>query len=141
MQRTSALVSVCFCAGLIAALFNSAAVWLGGSWGIASLFGVTLAPAFTTTWLYPRLLWGGLWGALFCFWVRYPYQRRRWIRKGMWFSLLPSAAQLFIVFPKFTAQGMLGLGLGTLTPFFIIFYNLIWGLFLGVFTRLLWGRG
>lgn len=141
MQRTSALAAVCFSAGLIAALFDSLAVWLGGYWGITALAGVTLAPEFSAAWLYPRLIWGGLWGAFFCLSVRYPYQRRRWIRKGMWFSLLPTAAQLLFVFPKLTPYGVLGLGIGTLTPVFIVFYNLIWGFSLGIFTRLLWGRG
>ncbi len=141
MQRTSALIAVCFCAGLLAALFNSLAVWLGGVSGLTALTGVTLAPEFTKAWLYPRLVWGGLWGLPYFFAVRYLHLRRQWIRKGLWVSLLPTAAQLFIFFPQFTDAGLLGLNLGTLTPVFVTFYNLIWGLFLGIFARLLWGRG
>jgi hypothetical protein len=35
---------------------------------------------------------------------------------------------------------MLGLGLGTLTPLFILFYNLIWGATTGIFARAFYGR-
>lgn len=141
MQRTSALIAVCFCAGLLAALINSIAAWLGGLWGITALFGVDMAPEFTRAWLYPRLVWGGLWGLPFFFAIRYLHQRRRWVRKGLWLSLLPTLAQLFFFFPRFTEAGWLGLGLGAATPLFVILYNLVWGFFLGVFARLLWGRG
>jgi hypothetical protein len=141
MQRTSALLAVCFCAGLIAALFNSLAAWLGGAWGITTLAGVSLAPEFTKAWLYPRLVWGGIWGLTYFISVRPLRQRCHWVRKGLWFSLLPTTAQLFFIFPQSTPHGLLGLGLGALTPIFVIFYNLIWGFFTGVFARLLWGRG
>ncbi len=140
MQRTSALLAVCFCAGLIAALFNSLAAWLGGALGITSLAGVALAPEFTRAWLYPRLVWGGIWGLAYFVSVRPLRSRCHWVRKGLWVSLLPTAAQLFFIFPQHTPNGLLGLGLGTLTPFFVIFYNLVWGFCVGVFTRLLWGR-
>lgn len=141
MQRTSALIAVCFCAGLLAALGNSIAAWLGGLWGITALFGVDMVPEFTRAWLYPRLVWGGLWGLPYFFTIRYLHLRRRWVRKGLWFSLLPTLAQLLFFFPRFTEAGWFGLGLGAATPLFVILYNLVWGFFLGVFARLLWGRG
>lgn len=141
MQRTSALIAVCFFAGLLAALGNSIAAWLGGLWGIPALFGVDMAPEFTRAWLYPRLVWGGLWGLPYFFTIRYLHLRRRWVRKGLWFSLLPTLAQLLFFFPRFTEAGWFGLGLGAATPLFVILYNLVWGFFLGVFARLLWGRG
>ena len=33
--------------------------------GVTALFGVAIAPTLTPTWLYPRIVWGGLWGFLF----------------------------------------------------------------------------
>jgi len=63
------------------------------------------------------------------------------VRKGLWISLLPTAVQLFVVFPNFTPHGMLGLGLGTLTALFVLIFNFVWGFFTGTFTRLFWGRG
>ncbi len=141
MPRNSALLAVCFCAGLIGALFSSLVAWLSGFWGITELAGVSLAPAFTLSWLYPRLVWGGIWGLVYFITVGSPRARCHWVRKGLCVSLLPSATQLFFIFPSQTTFGTLGLELGTLTPLFVIFFNLAWGLFTGVFTRLLWGRG
>jgi len=140
MSRTKAMASVCFCAGLIGALFNSFAAWLGGRIGLTALAGVALTPEWTLSWLYPRLIWGGLWGLAFFITVASPRSRNRWIRKGLWASLLPTAWQLFYVFPNQTPHGALGLALGNATPLFVIGYNLIWGIFTGFFARLLWGR-
>jgi hypothetical protein len=141
MQRNSALLAVCFCAGLLGGLANSLAVWAAGHWGLTALAGVKLAPVLTPAWLYPRLVWGGLWGLLLYPAVARPRSRRHWVRKGLWLSLLPTLAQLFLVFPYRTPFGPLGLGLGTLTPLFVLLFNFIWGFFTGLCTRLLWGRG
>jgi hypothetical protein len=140
MHRTKAMLSVCFCAGLLGALFNSLAAWLSGSLGLPQLAGVALTPQWSLAWLYPRLIWGGLWGLAYFITVASPRARCSWIRKGLWTSLLPTAWQLFYVFPNQTLHGALGLGLGTFTPLFVFGYNLIWGFFTGFFARLLWGR-
>lgn len=141
MQRNSALLSACFSAGVLGAIVNSLAAWLAGRWGVPELAGVHLAPALSAAWLYPRLVWGGLWGLLLFPAVARPRSRRHWVRKGLWVSLLPTLFQLFYVFPHHTPYGPGGLGLGTLTPLFVVFYNGIWGAFTGIFTRMLWGRG
>ncbi len=141
MQRTSALLAVCFCAGLIGALFNSIAAWIAGAWGLTGFAGVAMAPELSRAWLYPRLVWGGIWGLAYFFSVKGPHSRSQWIRKGLWVSLLPSACQLFLIFPYTTPYGPLGLGLGNLTPLFVLLLNLMWGFFTGMFTRILWGRG
>jgi hypothetical protein len=140
MYRTSTMLAVCFCAGVIGALFNSLAVWAAGHWGLTSLAGVRIAPALTMDWLYPRLFWGGLWGLAYFLLVAHPRSRCRWIRKGLWVSLLPTAFQLFYYFPRHTSYGSMGLALGTLTPAFILVFTAIWGLFTGLFSRMLWGR-
>lgn len=141
MNRSLQLMSVCFCAGLLGALCSSTVAWLSGGWGLPGLLGVQLAPAFTKQWLYPHLVWGGIWGLLYFLTVGARSSRRHWIRKALWVSLLPSAFQLFVVFPYWTPYGILGSGLGEFTAVFIIVYNLFWGLFTGIFSRLLWGRG
>lgn len=141
MNRNSALLAVCFCAGLLGALANSLAAWLSGAWGITALAGVTLAPELTLPWLYPRLVWGGIWGLVYFLAVGRRRNRRHWVRKGLWLSLLPTLAQLFYIFPYRTPFGPMGMGLGELTPLFVLLYNFIWGFFTGLFTRLLWGRG
>jgi hypothetical protein len=141
MNRGSALFAVCFAAGTLGGLANSLALWLAGQWGITTLAGVQLAPPLTLAWLYPRLVWGGLWGLVYYLTVGSARARRQWVRKGLWVSLLPTAVQLFLILPNHTPYGMLGFGLGSLTPLFVLLCNFIWGFFTGLCTRLLWGRG
>lgn len=141
MQRNSALLSVCFCAGLLGGLANSLFLWLAGRWELTTLAGVAMAPQLTPSWIYPRLIWGGVWGLLFYFTVARPRFRRHWVRKGLWLSLLPTLAQLFLFFPYRTSYGPMGVGLGDLTALFILLANFVWGFFTGLFARLLWGRG
>lgn len=141
MHRTSTMLAVCFCAGLIGAVFNSLAVWGAGTLGLTTGAGVQIAPMLSPAWLYPRLVWGGIWGLVFFLLVANPRARRGWVRKGLWVSLVPTAVQLFYFFPHHTSAGMLGQGLGTLTPAFVLVFNLIWGFATGVFARALSGRG
>jgi hypothetical protein len=141
MNRTPALLAVCFCAGLIGAFINSLVVWLSGLWGLTAMAGVAIAPDLTPSWLCARLIWGGLWGLVFFLAVAPPRRRRHWVRKGLWVSLLPTAAQLFFFFPHQTPYGLMGFELGNLTPLLVFFFNLVWGFATGIFTRLLWGRG
>jgi hypothetical protein len=140
MQRGSALIAVCFAAGVIGALFNSAAVWFSVKCQLTTFAKVAISPDFSLQWLYPRLIWGGIWGLVFYLTVGKRSARRRWIRKGLWVSLLPTAVQLLFIFPYRTGHDLLGFGLGTLTPVFVFSYNLVWGFVTGFFTRLLWGK-
>lgn len=140
MQNSNALMSVCFLAGLTGALFSSLAAWAAGHFGITELAGVTMAPAWSLPWLYTQLVWGGIWGLAYFLLVGSPRARRRWIRKGLLISLLPTLLQLFYFYPYTTTFGQMGLKLGLMTPLFIMLYNFIWGFFTGMFTRLLWGR-
>ncbi|MGD9310945.1 MAG: hypothetical protein PVG51_17510, partial [Desulfosarcina sp.] len=56
---------VCFSAGCLGALANSLVLWQFGELGLARLFGVAMAPSLSAGWLYPRIVWGGIWGLLF----------------------------------------------------------------------------
>jgi len=141
MSRTSPLMAVCFCAGMLGALCSSLFAWQAGNMGLPEMAGIRMADELTTGWLYGRLVWGGLWGLAYFLSVGPLRYRRHWARKGLWISLLPTAFQLFVVFPYLTDHSVLGLDLGQLTPFFVLLYNLVWGFFTGIFCRLLWGRG
>jgi len=105
-------ILIYFAAGCLGALVNSLTVWLFGDVGITS-----------AAWLYPRIVWGGIWGLLFFL----PMLNSKLIRKGSLLSLFPTAVQLFIIFPFKANKGIAGLGLGQLTPAFVIFFNWIWG--------------
>ncbi len=117
-------LSLVFAAGSVGGLANSAAVWACGRLGFAEAAGVKMAPAFTAAWLYPRVVWGGIWGVLFLL----PFLRKGPFLRALVFSLSPTAVQLFVIFPMRDNKGMMGLDLGTLTPLFVIGYNAVWGL-------------
>jgi hypothetical protein len=114
---------ICFAAGCLGALANSIAVWMSGDLGFTKQLGVSMAPGMTPGWLYPRIVWGGIWGLLFML----PMLRSRPVLKGSILSLFPSMAQLFFFFPYKTHKGMAGLELGLLTPLLVLFFNWIWG--------------
>ncbi len=121
-----------FAAGCLGALANSIAVWLLAATGAMAAQGVAIDPPVTAAWLYPRIVWGGLWGMLFIL----PILRSRVVMKGFLISLLTTAVQLFIVFPLKAKKGMAGLDLGMLTPAFVLFFNAIWGLVTALAIRL-----
>ena len=112
-----------FAAGCLGGLANSLAVWWFGDLGIAKSLGVSISPALTADWLYPRIVWGGIWGIMFFL----PILNSRPFSKGSLLSLFPTLVQLFVVFPYKAKKGVAGLELGLLTPAFVLVYNCIWG--------------
>jgi hypothetical protein len=112
-----------FTAGCLGGLANSIAVWLFGYFGITSSLGVSMAPSLSPSWLYPRIVWGGIWGLLFIL----PVLQSKLLLKGAILSLLPTAVQLFVVFPLKANKGMAGIDLGLYTPLFVLFFNWLWG--------------
>lgn len=114
---------VFFAAGCLGALANSIALWLLGYFDITHTMNVSIAPKLTPEWLYPRIVWGGIWGFTFAL----PFFNSRLISKGSVLSLLPTLVQLFVVFPYKAHKGMAGLELGILTPVLVLFLNWIWG--------------
>jgi hypothetical protein len=122
---------ICFAAGCLGALVNSVAAWMCGDLGFTRQLGVSMAPDLTPGWLYPRIVWGGIWGLLFML----PMLGSRPIMKGTVLSLFPTAVQLFFIFPYKAHKGMAGLELGLLTPVFVLFFNWIWGVVTAVAER------
>lgn len=125
-------LSVVFAAGAAGAVVNSLAVWAVGHWGLAAAAGVKIAPALTPGFLYPRIVWGGLWGLLFLL----PLARGSLFWRGLILSLGPTAVQLLMVFPYQAGKGMFGLELGLLTPLFVLVYNAIWGWTAAIWLRI-----
>jgi hypothetical protein len=132
VKNFSRKLSLVFSSGCLGGLANSVVLWLFGKAEITMDLGVRLAPAFTAKWLYPRLIWGGIWGFLFIL----PIFRNQPFAQGLFFSLGPSIVQLFVIFPYQANKGLLGLDLGTLTPLFVLFFNAIWGLTAALWLRL-----
>lgn len=121
--------SLAFTAGAVGALANSLLLWLFGMIGLHWVLGVTLAPQLTPAWLYPRLVWGGLWGLVFALPV---LKRRPPGVRSLILSLGPSAAALFWFLPMSANKGWLGLDLGAAMPALVLFHNAVWGLVTGV---------
>lgn len=140
MHRPLHLLAVCFCAGVIGALFSGLLLCAVAKWGGFALAGVHFSPRLQPAWFYPRLVWGGLWGLVYSLAIAPANGRGRWARRGMWVSILPTAFELLVAFPYWQGAGLLGQQLGRLTPLVVFLSNLAWGFCTGVFARLLWGR-
>lgn len=117
-------VSLVFSAGCMGGLTNSLAVWFFGKIGLTGALGVSIAPALSPLWLYPRVVWGGIWGFLFLI----PFLKGKLYLKGFIYSIGPTLVQLFIIFPVRANKGIMGLELGAMTPLFVVIFNAIWGI-------------
>ena len=131
MKKLAKRLTVIFAAGCLGGLANSLAVWLFGAYGVTKTLGVRIAPDLSPVWLYPRLVWGGIWGLLFLL----PVFRSSVLKRGLLLSLGPTIIQLFVVFPYKADQGMMGMGLGALTPLLVFVFNAIWGITVAVWLR------
>jgi hypothetical protein len=117
-------LSLAFAAGAVGGLVNSLALWLAGAYGVTAALHVRLAPHLTPAWLYPRVVWGGLWGLL----LLLPLARSAVLARALIISLGPSIVQLFYLFPTHLQAGFMGLKLGSLTPLVVVVLNAVWGL-------------
>ena len=117
-------LTLVFAAGCLGGLLNSLTVWLFGITGITTLFGVAIAPTLTPPWLYPRIVWGGIWGFLF-FWDSW---HKNYLSRSLIYGLCPTFVQLFIIFPLSANKGLMGVELGRLTPLFVILFNSVWAI-------------
>ena len=131
MKKLAKRLTVIFSAGCLGGLANSLAVWLFGAYGVTKCLGVRIAPDLSPVWLYPRLVWGGIWGLLFVL----PVFRNSVLKRGLLLSLGPTIIQLFVVFPYKADQGMMGMGLGALTPLLVFVFNAIWGVTVAIWLR------
>jgi hypothetical protein len=123
MRSFFSKLSHTFAAGCFGGLVNSLVVWAFGHYHLTYLLGVKLSPSFSLAWLYPRVVWGGIWGFLFLL----PLRGGSAVKNGLLLSLGPTLVQLFVVFPYKTHKGLMGMDLGTLTPLTFLIFNAFWG--------------
>ena len=116
-------LSGAFTGGVVGALIDSVNVWLLFPFGILAMAGISLRIEFNGPWLYPRLVWGGLWALL----LLLPILKKKVALRGIFMSLFPSAMMLFKVLPAM-GHGLLGLRLGLLMPVMVVTLNFIYGL-------------
>lgn len=127
------LLSTCVVGGMFGAIANSVALWAAGRYGLTEAMGVALSPELTWAWLKPRILWGGIWGAGFS-----PIAGAGFHRVVFWglvYSLIPSAVQIFHVFPHLQGGGPMGMALGRLTPALVVGVNAVYGLVMALWVR------
>jgi hypothetical protein len=117
-------ISLVFSAGIVGGLINSVALWALGSFGVTAMMGIKLAPKLTPMWLYPRMVWGGIWAAMFLI----PVFKNSPLKRGVLYSLGPTIVQLLVIFPHKAYKGYLGLELGGLTPVLVVVLNALWGI-------------
>ena len=131
MRSLVSKMSHTFAAGCFGGLVNSLVVLLSVHYHLNHLLGVKLSPSFSFPWLYPRIVWGGIWGFLFLL----PLRGGSALKNGFLLSLGPTLVQLLLVFPYKAHKGFLGMQLGTLTPLFVLFVNLFWGLAAAIWMK------
>jgi len=123
-------ISAAFAGGALGGLVDSFNIWFMGKVGISDLIGLTMKPEFTAPWLYPRMVWGGIWMLL----LLLPLLRKKVLLRGCLFSFPPSAMMLFFVLPGM-GKGALGLGFGMVTPIVVIGLNSIYGMVASLWYR------
>jgi len=118
-------LSICFAGGCVGGLAYSLAMWSAGAAHITTRLDVTLAPPFSYEWLYRHVIWGGVWGLLFLLPI---LRRRSSVGRGLVISLIPALAELLYFLPFQSQRGWFGLQFGSLTPFFVLLFNAVWGI-------------
>ncbi len=124
---------LCFTSGCIGGAAYGLTVWACGYYGLAHSLGVSIAPTLSPHWLYPLIVWGGIWGLAFLL----PILRSNLFVKALVLSLLPSLVQLLVIYPFKTRYGIAGLGLGSLTPVLVLLFNASWAIVTATAIKLL----
>ena len=123
---------VVFAAGCLGALIQCVVMWLFTRYGITHSLHVNLPGSISAGWLYPRIVWGGLWGFLFLL----PILTSSVFARSFVLALIPAGVQLFVIYPLYEHKGFAGLSLGTLTPFLVLFFYWVWSLATTVILKL-----
>jgi hypothetical protein len=123
---------VVFAAGCLGALVKCLVMWLCSRYGITQSLSVHLAGSLSPAWLYPHIVWGGLWGFLFLL----PILSSSIFARSLVLALIPAGVQLFVIYPFYEGKGFAGLSLGVLTPFVVLFYWWVWSFSTAVTLKL-----
>ena len=115
-------LSAAFTGGVIGALASILVHWLLSRVGLLAMLSIAMAPKLTPSWMYPKLVWGGIWGLLFII----PVLKNKGVQRGLLFSLIPTFVALIVILPDL-GKGYLGLNMGPWTPVLVGVLNAIWG--------------
>lgn len=123
---------IVFAAGCLGALIQCLVMWLLSRYGITHSSHVSLPGSISPAWLYPRIVWGGLWGFLFLL----PILTSSVFARSFVIALIPAGVQLFIIYPLYEHKSVAGLSLGLLTPFVVLFSYWVWALATAITLKL-----
>ena len=121
-----------FGAGCLGALAMCVVMWLCSRYGVTQSLGVALGGSISPNWMYPRIVWGGLWGLLFLL----PIFASSLLARSFVIALIPTLVWLFLIYPFYLGKGVAGLSLGLLTPFVLFFFFWVWSLTTAIVLRL-----
>lgn len=116
-------LSLVFAAGAVGGLATGVAMWATGATQVSLGVKFSIGPSLTIVSLYPAIVWGGIWGALFMV----PVTSMKWLAKGLLFSLAPSLVHFVGTIPVKTPAVVPGHALGTPTLVAVLFFNAVWG--------------
>jgi hypothetical protein len=125
-------ILTCLGAGALGAFIMCLAMWLSTRYGITHSLGVAIQGSIAPEWMYPRIVWGGVWGLLFLL----PLFSSNILARSFVLALIPTLVQLFIIYPYYQGKGVAGLNLGVLAPFVVFFFFWIWSLATGLILKL-----
>jgi hypothetical protein len=126
-------LSLCFASGCVGGFVTALLLYLCGALGLMSAYGVKMAPALSAEWLYTYTVWGGLFGLLFALpWL----ENMSWFLSMFIYAVVPALVFLFIIFPLFQNEGIMGIKLGGNTPYFVGLFSLVWAFFTALWLRL-----
>jgi hypothetical protein len=120
-----------FAAGCLGALLQILAMNVANHYGLIHSVGVELSSSYSPQWIYPRIVWGGLWGFIFLL----PLLSSSVFLRSFVMCLIPTCAQLFVFYPFYENKGVAGLSLGMLTPFVVLFFYWVWALTAAIALR------
>lgn len=122
-------MAFCFSAGAVGGLVKALAAWACARYGWDDPFGVHYSAALAAAALYPKVVWGGLWGFLFLL----PLARSSLWISGLIWGLVVTLMQL-VLLPLLTHAG---LHLALLPALAALLLNCVWGLATALVLRLL----
>jgi hypothetical protein len=117
-------LSLVFAAGIFGGLLNALLRAILSRIGFLAFFEVTVKYSFSGEHFHSTILWGGIWGILLVF----PLLEHSIVLRGILLGFIPALAELFVILPFIDHAGFMGVKeYGRMAPFFIAFFNIIWG--------------
>lgn len=130
--------AILFSAGAVGGLATAIVIWAFGFLGISAMLGVSMAPPFAPAFIYPKVVWGGLWGLIYLLLERRE-EKLPFCLASFLAAIAPALVMLLVFFPFRMNKGFFGLEFGTLTPVLVFFFNYVWAATTLAFFRYITG--